>query len=297
MLLTILTLTSLAIIVRIVSNPLSNVFQKQLTQRSAEPLFITSATYGFLSLLCLFFWREIDFATLPTSFWWNAVIISLLAVLGNVFLVKALKTGDLSILGPVNAYKSVVSIVFGMVLLNEVPSWAGMLGVALIVVGSYFVLGSGRRGQGFSWALLKQSAIQLRLAALVCSAIEAVFIKKAMLLSSPVTVFVFWCVLGFIMTLLWIVLALRENWKEQVGLLFSQKITYLALFLSVGLMQFSTNVAFGGTQVGYALALFQTSALLSVVFGYQFFKERDIVQKLVGAAIMVTGAVLIVVFK
>ncbi|WP_128545517.1 DMT family transporter [Larkinella soli] len=297
MLLFIITLTTLAVIIRIVANPLSNVFQKQLTQRSAEPLFVTSATYGFLSLLSLFFWKDISLTALSPAFWYNALIVSILAVLGNVFLVRALRTGDLSVLGPVNAYKSVVSIVFGIVLLNEVPSWLGLLGVALIVAGSYFVLGSGRLEGGFSWQLLRRPEIQLRLAALVCSAIEAVFIKRAMLLSSAVTTFVFWCVLGFVLSLVWVGVALRGRWQEQVRLLFSQKITYLALFLSVGLMQFSTNVAFDGTQVGYALALFQTSALLSVLFGYQFFKEKNILPKLIGAAIMVTGAALIVVFK
>ena len=53
-------LTAIAILVRIVANPLSNVFQKQLTQRTAEPLFITMATYGFLTLACLAFWPQIQ---------------------------------------------------------------------------------------------------------------------------------------------------------------------------------------------------------------------------------------------
>lgn len=59
-------------------------------------------------------------------------------------------------------------------------------------------------------------------------------------------------------------------------------------------MQVATNYAFSGTQVSYALALFQTSALLSVLFGYRFFGETDIRRKLIGAAIMVAGAVLII---
>ena len=43
-------LTVLAVIARIVTNPLSNVFQKQLAQHSAETLFIIAATHG-LTLL------------------------------------------------------------------------------------------------------------------------------------------------------------------------------------------------------------------------------------------------------
>jgi drug/metabolite transporter (DMT)-like permease len=297
MLLFIITVTTVAIVVRIVSSPLSNVFQKQLTQRAAEPSFVSSATYGFLSLLTIAFWSELDLVNLPMAFWWDVLVFNLIGVLGNVLLIKAIRTGELSVLGPVNAYKSVVSIVLGILLLNEIPSWMGVMGVLLIVVGSYVVLGSGQRGRGFSLDILKKPEIQLRLIALVCSAIEAVFIKRAMLLSSPTTTIVLWCVFGFLFSFGWVILTLRSRWKEQIAVLSSQKGTYAALFISTGLMQFSTNMAFGGTQVGYALALFQTSALLNVLFGYQFFKEKNIIQKLIGAAIMVTGAVLIVVFK
>jgi drug/metabolite transporter (DMT)-like permease len=68
------------------------------------------------------------------------------------------------------------------------------------------------------------------------------------------------------------------------------------LALTTGLMQLSTLYAFGVLQVGYSLALFQTSALLGVLFGYKFFREQDLARRLVGASIMVIGAIFIVVF-
>ena len=43
-------LTALFVVARIVANPVSNVFQKKLTQRSANPLFIIGATDGLLTL-------------------------------------------------------------------------------------------------------------------------------------------------------------------------------------------------------------------------------------------------------
>ena len=42
-------LTSLFVAARIVANPISNVFQKQLAQQSAEPLFIIGATHALLT--------------------------------------------------------------------------------------------------------------------------------------------------------------------------------------------------------------------------------------------------------
>lgn len=46
-------LTGLYVAARIVANPFSNVFQKQLAQRSADPLFIIGATHALLTLATL----------------------------------------------------------------------------------------------------------------------------------------------------------------------------------------------------------------------------------------------------
>ncbi|CCH56276.1 protein of unknown function DUF6 transmembrane [Fibrisoma limi BUZ 3] len=297
MLLVALTLTSLAVLLRIIANPLSNVFQKQLTQRSADPLFVIAATYGFLTLTCLAFWSQLQSANLPVAFWQSMLLVGLFALIGNVFLVKALQIGDLSVLGPINAYKSVVGMLVGIFLLNEIPSAVGVVGVVLIVVGSYIVLGNTQQRKGFSWGVFQRPEVRLRLAALLFSAIDGVLLKKAIVLSTPTTAFFYWCLFGFLFSLVWIGLTLRQQWQHQVRLLFSQRTTYLALFLTVGLTQIASNVALAGMQVGYALALFQTSALISVVFGYQFFRETNIIRKLIGATIMVVGAVLITVFQ
>ena len=61
-------------------------------------------------------------------------------------------------------------------------------------------------------------------------------------------------------------------------------------------MQMTTNYVFEKMNVGYALAIFQLSTIVSVVLGYKFFKEKDIGKKLLGSFIMVTGSVLIILY-
>lgn len=296
-------LTALAILVRIIANPLANVFQKQLTHRTADPLFITTATYGFLTLTCLAFWPYIQVSGLSGGFWGSMLACAGLAVVGNVFLVRAMHLGDLSVLGPINAWKSVVSMAVAVVLLGEIPGWAGLAGVVLMVVGSYVVLNTKPTATTPETDLsifrnrlsvLARPDVRLRLIALVCSGIDGVFLKKAILLSTPFTAFFGWCGLGFALSGVWVAVSLRGQWRAQTQLLAQQWPLVLGVFASVRLMQVATNYAFSGTQVSYALALFQTSALLSVLFGYRFFGETDIRRKLIGAAIMVAGAVLII---
>ncbi|MBO0938083.1 EamA family transporter [Fibrella sp. HMF5335] len=290
------SLPFVAVGVRIIANPLANVFQKQLTHRSAVPLFVTCATYGFLTLACLTVLNHFALTDLSAVFWQNMLVCSVLGVLGNVFLVKATHLGDLSVLGPINAYKAVVSLLAGIVVLGELPSWLGLTGVGLIVAGSYIVLSKGG-GSTWSWAIVNQPEVRLRLMALLCSGIDGVFLKRAIQLSSPGTAFFFWCWLGFVMSLVWFVTTQWRTSPAQATILARKWPTYLALFVCIGLMQVSTNIAFSRMQVGYALALFQTSALLSVLFGYRFFNETGLIRKLTGAVIMVTGAVLIILFK
>jgi drug/metabolite transporter (DMT)-like permease len=50
-----------------------------------------------------------------------------------------------------------------------------------------------------------------------------------------------------------------------------------------------------GFQVGYALALFQTSTLISVFLGWRVFREGNIGERVVGSVVMVAGAVMVVV--
>lgn len=288
---TLFSLTGLAVLVRILANPLANVFQKQLTHRAVDPLFVTGATFGLLTVACLPGWSQLRFDGLSTAFWLNMILTSLFAVLGNVFLVRALRIGDLSVLGPINAYKSVVGLLLGVILLHEIPSWWGITGVALLIVGSYVVVTD--RHERISWAALQQPAVRLRLFALVFSAADGAFLKKAILTSTPFIAFFYWCGLSFLFTVGWIALTIHHNWRPQLTALADHKHLFAGLCVMVGLTQFTSNIVLAQLPVGYALALFQLSALISVGLGYHFFREQHILRKLVGAVIMVGGAVLI----
>ena len=178
-------LTALLVATRIVANPVSNIFQKKLVDGGARPALVIAATHALLTLAVAPFARVIPGA----GFWFDMAVCALLAVAGNVLLVAALRRTDLSILGPINAYKAVVSLALGVVVLEEIPSAAGLAGVLLIVTGSAVVVNGGNGLAGF----FSDRGVQLRFAALACSATEAVVLKRAILGASPGIVFVWWC--------------------------------------------------------------------------------------------------------
>ncbi len=290
-----IALTVIAVLLRIFSNPFANVFQKQLTAKGNHPLLVNFLTYFFLSLICFFIVIDVDRHSLPKEFWIYSILGGIVGALGNGFLVKALQGGDLSVLGPINSYKSVVSIVVGIFLLGEIPNVWGLLGIALIIYGSYFVLDTTE--DRFSWALLKRKEIQYRIWAMILTAIEAVFVKKVILASSAVLSFVTWCWFGALFSFVLLLFNKINAAQEVKRIRFADWSRYLYLIICIGTMQLTTNYAFDNMPVGYALSLFQLSIIVSVVLGYRIFKETDIRKKLIGSAIMIVGSVIIILLK
>ena len=288
-------LISVAVFLRIISNPLGNVFQKQLTTKGNHPLLVNFLTYLLLSIVCIFFTVSVKWTELPRQFWFYSVLGGIVGALGNGFLVKALQRGDLSVLGPINSYKSVVGIVVGVFLLGEIPNLWGVIGILLIIYGSYFVLDTTK--ERFSLTLLKKSEIQFRLWAMILTAIEAVFVKKVILSSSTTLAFISWCGFGAFFSFL-ILFIYRLNLKTEIRkITYSNIGGYLVLIVCIGTMQFTTNYSFDHMPVGYALSLFQLSTIISVLFGHKIFKEQDIRKKLLGSVIMIIGSILIIMFK
>lgn len=277
----------ISLILRILSNPIANVFQKKLTSKYST-FIVNSITYGGLCLLILPIILKTDFASLNHTIWLYGVVGGLFGALGNAFLVKALSLGDLSILGPINSYKSVVAMIFGIFLLGEIPSLAGILAVGLVIWGSYFVFDT--TDEKFSLALFKRKDIIYRFMALVFTALEAIMIKRVILLSDINISFIFWCGFGFLFSLLF---ALLKQEKAQLPEIKSS-LQFIGLISMFGLMQYTTNYVFQNMNVSYALALFQLSSVVNVIFGYKFFKETQVKKKLVGTIIMIIGAAIII---
>jgi drug/metabolite transporter (DMT)-like permease len=302
----------LAVAVRILANPFSNVFQKILTRQSANPFVILCVTHALLSLACA---PVFLFIAMPVTrgFWISISICALLAVAANGLIIQALSLSDLSVLGPINAWKPVVSLLPSLLLLREVPGRGAMYGIALVVVGSYLIVDGGlqRPLRNFRVRFLMDRGIQCRFAALVLSAIEAVFLKNALRDSSPAATFVWWSFLGFVASgaviAAWSVInrraapviagcraTLTPQMRREAAMLPGNRRTCLLLAATTGLMQFCTIVTLDRLQVGNALALFQTSALISVILGRKVFDEPHFLRRITGAAVMVAGAALII---
>lgn len=273
--------TLLALNLRIFSNPLSNVLQKRLTLNGMNSLNVNFLTYLGLSILCMLYLPNMVEISKGALFY--AFIGGFLGASGNAFLIKAVEKGELSVLGPINSYKPVVAMIIAMFMLKEIPTLIGLIGIVFILFGSYFIFEKGE----FNFSLFRRKDIQYRFLALILTASEAVFIKQVIILTDVTTSFVLWCWFGALFSVFFTKFNIQK--MSKISVLF-----VLLLIISMGIMQWSTNYVFNHMNVSYALALFQLSTIISILFGWKFFNEKDILRKLLGSIIIICGAVMLI---
>lgn len=275
----------IAIFIRVAANSLSNVFQKKLAFEGENPVIVNFINYLLLSLLSVPLLFFVDYSAVNLTFLLYALAGGLTGAVCNCFMVMALEKGELSVLGPINSYKAVIGLIFGMLILHEMPNMYGILGIALIISGSYFILESPK-------ALMKKD-IQYRIYALIFSAIEAVFIKKVIILSSITASFITSSFLGAIFS--FIIMNIFSSSKLQLPVK-RHSIMYILTALCFGLMTFTTAYVFKYMNVGCALSLFQLSIIINVILGYRLFNEKNLIKKLFGSLIILIGSATILIF-
>ena len=272
-----------ALAARILSNPAANMLQKKLSETNSA-ILINLYSYLFLSLFCIYPALNNNWYY-GSDYWCYAALAGILCTLGSVCLIKALQCGEMSLLGPINSYKAIIGLIFGMIILHEFPNIFGLIGIALIIFGSYFILETPR-------AFLKKD-IQYRIYALIFSAIEAVFIKKVIILSSITTSFITSSFLGALFSFIIMSIFSDKNLKIPSK---KHSIIYILTAMCFGLMTFTTAYVFRYMNVGYALSLFQLSIIINVILGYKLFNEKNLLKKLIGSLIILIGSATIMIY-
>jgi len=286
---------ALLILVRIAASAWMNVLQKKLASQQVDPLLIVTATFIFLTFLVLPLLLFYPLWGLSTVFWLNMLGVALLDAPGNFFLVKAVKLSELSVFGPLNSYKPVVAMFVGFFFLNEIPTLQGLAGVVIIVVGSFLLSPAAHKMESranLSW--WKEQGTLYRLLSLVMTACSSIFLKAASQEASPMHTFVAWAVTGAPVAIVCLKLFTPVR-VEEIGQEMKKR---FASFLWLGILflvlQILTLYLFAMMKVAYALALFQLNALAHVFLGWKIFREKNILPRALGSAIMLAGAVILI---
>jgi drug/metabolite transporter (DMT)-like permease len=281
------------LIARIFSSPLVNLYQKRITRAGFSPGFVVLVSYSFFTLLSVPLFIVLRPFHFPAEFWISILVLGTVDLLGNWFLVRSLALIDLSVFGPLNAYKPVFALAAGIFVVGERPGMTGIAGVLVILSGSYLLSLPGllNKGRIPGIPVISRGAFY-RLFAIFLTSMAAVYSKKAILLSSPLITLMYWSVIG--LPFAWAIWRSERKPNDRWSHALHHVRDIAALLVFFLILQISTLMVFKGMLVGYALALFQLSALVSVFFGYRFFGERHVVPRLLAAGVMVAGALILI---
>ena len=150
-------------------------------------------------MTCVWFLSVFSLSILPL-----VLLMGCLGALGNYFIIKALSIGELSTLAPINSYKPIVALIFGVFYLKEIPSLSSIVAILLIILGTYFILDINQGNTNIK-------AIVYRIIALVCSGSEAVIIKKIIVLTNSFDCFILWAISGFIFSLIFVLFSFIKS--------------------------------------------------------------------------------------
>jgi len=231
---------------------------------------------------------------LDETFYWSFLISLPLNFVPFFIYMKAIRTSPLSLTLPYLAFTPAFMIFTGYVFLDELPNLWGMAGIVVTCIGGYVLnLKSGLPSVFAPFkAVIKETGSWLMLIVALIFSFSAVIGKNGILHSSPLFFTItFFAVLSFLTLVALLALGkirlktYRDDWVKGMvaGVLF---------FIHA----LSHGLAISMVKASYMISVKRLSALIGIIYGGLFFKEKYIAVRFVGACLMVAGAVLITIW-
>ncbi|HPI92871.1 MAG TPA: DMT family transporter [Deltaproteobacteria bacterium] len=207
---------------------------------------------------------------------------------------KAIKVSPLSLTLPFLAFTPAFLVLSGRIILHENLTFGGMLGILLIVAGSYCLHLSEIRAGLFApfRAIAREQGSRLMLLTALIYSITSALGKLGVLHSSPAFfgIVYFTCLSVIMLAVMPLVPGLK---MQRLG---GKPLAGLTVGITYAVMVFSHMAAISMVQAAYMIALKRTSLLIGVLYGAFLFREEKIYERLIGAAIMLGGVFAIGLF-
>jgi len=262
---------------------------KKVNEYGVTWSFMTLTAVFSIPLLFLFGIPELGELFFPALIG-NSIILPL------TFLIymKAIKSSPLSLTLPMLSFTPVFLLLTGFLILGELPSLTGIFGVILIVIGAY-TLGLKHMKKGFLMpfkSLLRERGTLLMLCVAFLFSFTATLVKLVVLNSSVIfTIFSTYTLSSiFLGTILFFMKKIKfkeikTNIKGLSIIGFFMLLSEIAIFYSLTL-----------TLAVFAVAIKRLSILFGSIYGFIFFKEKEIKIRLIAGIIMITGVIMLTIF-
>jgi uncharacterized membrane protein len=270
-----------------------DVFSKRGLENIDEYMIAWSLRFFALPFLLpiLFF---IKIPSLTRDFWLALFLGGGLNAICTILYMKAIKQSALSLTVPMVAFTPLFLLLTSPFMVGEFPDVPGMLGILLIVIGSY-VLNFEERQRGYLAplrALFKTPGPRLMLLVAFLWSITANFDKIGVQNSSPM----FWSIVLTAFSAFALFPSMLQKSQRQVKQILIRSKVLAPIGFFGALTAIFQMTAISLTLVAYVIAIKRTSAVMSVVWGHLIFEEKGVKERLAGAVIMIAGVLVISLF-
>lgn len=229
-------------------------------------------------------------------------LLNIVILFGNV---RALKYGDVSLIGPISATQPMIVLIPSYLILREEPTTWGYFGLLLMAVGMYvfsfaedvkgwtapkWLAWMGKSSRYLApWVLLfKNKGVRIALLCAACGAVAINFDKMSTLRSSatfaPACILLFCGAIGALKTLK------TNEWKSVDKSHLWHMVTNPIIFAIVLICWWS---AFHYGLAAYVGALKRTTVVFALILSFILLGEQKVKKRWPGATIMASGAALL----
>lgn len=219
-----------------------------------------------------------------------------LEIIAIILYIKALKVSPLSLTLPFLSLTPIFLIIVPYIILGEKVSFLGALGVLFIAAGGYSLnISEFKKGVFEPFVAIKREkgSIFMVGVALIYSFTSSLG-KRAIEHSSPIF---FGATYIAVLVMFLTPIALYKG-KDEIRMIFRNGALKSSILPGIlqSVMIISHMIAMSLTKVAYMISVKRLSLLIGVFYGYLFFKESGIKERLLGTTLMLIGFVLIVVY-
>jgi drug/metabolite transporter (DMT)-like permease len=246
---------------------------------------------GLSGLLLLPYAMTFGIPTPPAPFWgWMAVLLPL-ELVAMLCYVTAIRDHPLALTLPYLAFTPVFVVATGWLVLGEQVSQFGLVGIGLVVIGSWWLNyepGAGGLGAPFR-AITANRGARLMLTAASIYSLTSVGGKAAMDWMPPEQFGAVYFVLLGLLTL--VVIAVTRPKALRVGRFGVVPLLVVAGFMAV--MVVTHFMALAKVEAAYMIAAKRTSLLFGMLYGAILFRERHLSRHLAAGILMIIGVAII----
>jgi drug/metabolite transporter (DMT)-like permease len=227
-----------------------------------------------------------------SSFWWACLVSLGVNLAAWPAFVRAVRLSDISLVMPLLAFTPAFVLVIEYLMLGATPDPWGLAGIAMITFGAYVL----NIEQGFSGLFDPVRAVGSDRGALYMLFVAGIWsisatVEKITVTSSSPAFYLTTLAAGFVVCFFPIMRTVgdatledvRHHWPVLAG---AGGLTGLMALLQMSAIEMTPLV-------NYVISIKRAGMLVSVLFGWLLFSERNIGFRLIGAALMVGGVMLI----